>query len=162
MSWPSRFDAVIAAPFGGIGVRTDEGMVAEMVYLPHSVAPLAPADRLANLVATQIAAYLADPEFVFDLPLASRGSAFQQRVWRTIARIPSGSTRTYGELARVVRSAPRAVGQACGANWFSLVVPCHRVLAAGGIGGFGQRAADDFRLGIKRWLLRHERAAGYA
>ena len=65
-------------------------------------------------------------------------------------------------MARKLRSAPRAVGQACGANWFSLAIPCHRVLAAGGLGGFGRHDAESFYLGVKRWLLRHEGVAGYA
>jgi len=156
------FDAVIAAPFGGLGVRVESGALTELVYLPASFRPQAPKNALARRVVGQISGYLADPNFVFDLPLAVRGSVFQQRVWRAIAGIPAGSTRTYGALAKLVRSAPRAVGQACGANWFPLVIPCHRVLAAGGIGGFGGGETDGFHLAVKRWLLRHEGVAGYA
>ncbi|MET0964601.1 MAG: methylated-DNA--[protein]-cysteine S-methyltransferase, partial [Noviherbaspirillum sp.] len=99
----------------------------------------------------------AEPDFRFELPLATVGTGFQQRVWSAIAAIPRGSVRTYGGIARLLGSAPRAVGQACGANWFPLVVPCHRVVAAGGLGGFSN--SDDaagFHLGVKRWLLAHE------
>ena len=159
---PLHFDAVVAAPFGGIGVRIAEDAVAELVYLPASMAAVVPRSSLAKLVAAQLEAYLADFRFRFDLPLAVRGSVFQQRVWRAIASIPAGSAMTYGQVARQIQSAPRAVGQACGANWFPLVVPCHRVLAAGGIGGFASHADDGFHLGVKRWLLRHEKVAGYA
>ena len=157
-----RFDAVVRAPFGGIGVRVAGGAVTELVYLPPSVKPLAAPAGLARQAASQIQAYLADAAFGFDLPLAPRGSDFQQTVWRVIAAIPAGSTLTYGEVARRIRSAPRAVGQACGANWFPLVVPCHRVLAAGGIGGFARHDGNGFHLDVKRWLLCHEKVPGYA
>jgi methylated-DNA-[protein]-cysteine S-methyltransferase len=99
-----------------------------------------------------------DPQFRFDLPLASHGTLFQRRVWGKIAAIRAGRTRSYGELARELRSAPRAVGQACGANPLPLVVPCHRVLAAAGIGGFAH-CEGGFHLSVKRWLLAHEGAA---
>ena len=75
-----------------------------------------------------------------------------------ISAIEAGRTRSYGELARELRSAARAVGQACGANPLPLVVPCHRVLAAGGIGGFAH-SEGGFLLEVKRWLLAHEGAA---
>jgi methylated-DNA-[protein]-cysteine S-methyltransferase len=78
-------------------------------------------------------------------------------VWAGIASIVSGKTLSYGELAARVRSGPRAVGNACGANPFPVVVPCHRVLAAGGqLGGFA-RQRGGFLLEVKRWLLAHER-----
>jgi methylated-DNA-[protein]-cysteine S-methyltransferase len=75
-------------------------------------------------------------------------------------RIAAGKTRTYGELAAELRSSARAVGGACGANPIPVVVPCHRVIAAGGaIGGFMGARSEGFELGIKRWLLEHEGAA---
>ena len=102
------------------------------------------------------------PIIVFDLPLAASGSAYQQRVWAAIAGIPRGQVRTYGDVARLIGSAPRAVGQACGANWFPVVIPCHRVTAAGGLGGFAHHDdATGFHLGVKRWLLAHEGVAAY-
>lgn len=156
------FDAVIAAPFGGIGVRIAAGVVAEIVYLPASIPQQAPRSALAGRVARQVRAYLKDPDKRFDLPLAERGTAFQQRVWRAVAALRSGETATYGAIARTIASGPRAVGQACGANWFPLVIPCHRVLASGGIGGFSQHDDDGFHLGVKRWLLAHEGVRGYA
>ncbi len=127
------FDAVVKAPFGGIGIRIDAGSVSEAVYLPASMLPALgsrPARHaLAKEAVAQIKRYWNDPSFGFDLPLATRGTAFQQNVWRAISAIPSGATLSYGAIARTLRSGPRAVGGACGANWFSLIVPCHRVLA---------------------------------
>jgi methylated-DNA-[protein]-cysteine S-methyltransferase len=101
-------------------------------------------------------AYLNDPAFAFDLPLRPAGTPFQRRVWAEIATIPSGETHTYGQLAISLKNAPRAVGQACGANPYPVVVPCHRVVATGGrLGGFA-RERGGFLLDVKRWLLQHE------
>ena len=61
-------------------------------------------------------------------------------------------------IARGLQSMPRAVGQACGQNWFPIVIPCHRVVAANGLGGFAHHGEEGFHLGVKRWLLRHEGA----
>lgn len=83
---------------------------------------------------------------------------FRRSVWAKIAAIGPGRTRSYGEIARELGSAPRAVGQACGANPLPLVIPCHRVVASGGIGGFAHHEAG-FYLSVKRWLLSHEGAA---
>ena len=151
-----RFDAVVAAPFGGIGVIVKDGEVSETLYLPKSIKPQAPKSPLAREVVRQVRAYLKDPSHKFDLPLAERGSQFQRRVWREIADIPSGETLSYGDVARRIQSGPHAVGGACGANWFSLIIPCHRVLAANGIGGFGDAGEEGNYLTIKRWLLAHE------
>ncbi len=73
----------------------------------------------------------------FDLPLAGRGTPFQQSVWKMMRAIPFGETATYGGMAMALGSGPRAVGMACGRNPLPIVVPCHRVLASGGKeGGF--------------------------
>ncbi len=157
----AHFSAIVGAPFGGIGIRTECGSVSEIVYLPPHFGEKAATDAVAEAAAQQVAAYLQDPDFVFTLPLAAVGSAFQQRVWTAISAIPRGNVQTYGQVAKLVGSAPRAVGQACGANWFPLVIPCHRVLAAGGLGGFSNHDEENgFHLGVKRWLLAHEGAKG--
>ncbi|MFJ3044590.1 methylated-DNA--[protein]-cysteine S-methyltransferase [Herbaspirillum chlorophenolicum] len=156
------FAAVVHTPFGGMGIRTEAGVVREMVYLPRHFAEKEATDPLAAKAAKQIARYLKDPEFRFKLPVADAGSEFQKRVWHAISEIPSGQVLTYGDIARRIKSAPRAVGQACGANWYPLIVPCHRVTAAGGLGGFSHHDdVDGFYLNVKRWLLKHEGVTGY-
>lgn len=151
------FSAIVETPFGAIGIRTEAGLVRELVYLPSDFDAKAPTDQLADQTAFQVERYLCDPDFCFDLPLAQVGTEFQHKVWNVIAAIPRGDVLTYGEVAKLIRSAPRAVGQACGANWFPLVIPCHRVTAAGGLGGFSHHDDETgFHLGVKRWLLRHE------
>jgi methylated-DNA-[protein]-cysteine S-methyltransferase len=153
------FSAIVAAPFGAIGIRTEGERVREMVYLQPRFEEKSPDNAVAELAARQVEQYLLDPDFRFDLPLFEAGSAFQKRVWGAISAIPRGSVLTYGRIARDIGSAPRAVGQACGANWFPLVIPCHRVTAAGGLGGFSNNDDENgFHLAVKRWLLRHEGA----
>lgn len=155
------FDAVVAAPGFALGVRCSETQVTEIRFLPptEEIQPLSP---LAQEAVRQLRAYLVDPAFRFALPLAPAGTPFRNRVWQAIAAIPMGRPATYGELARQLASAPRAVGQACGDNPYPVVVPCHRVVAAdGGLGGFAH-SRDGLLPGIKRWLLEHEGWQGLA
>jgi len=151
----SQYQAVVSAPGFSIGVRCDETEIHGIDYLEPR-ADTAPSNALAFEAARQLKAYLADADFAIELPLRPSGTAFQRRVWAQISAIPNHQTRTYGELAKTLHNAPRAVGQACGANPFPLVVPCHRVVATGGgLGGFA-RQRGGFLLDIKRWLLVHE------
>jgi methylated-DNA-[protein]-cysteine S-methyltransferase len=149
------FRAIVAAPVFCLGVSCDETEILGLKFLPPC-AERAPENALAAEAARQLRAYLADAACAISLPLRPAGTRFQRRVWDEIARIPNRQTRSYGELAQLVKSAPRAVGQACGANPYPLAVPCHRVLAAGGgLGGFA-RQGGEFFLTVKRWLLAHE------
>jgi methylated-DNA-[protein]-cysteine S-methyltransferase len=150
------YAAKLRTPFAVLGVRTDGRAVTRVTYLPRDERAQAPTDEIAEEVARELERYLADPEFRFTVPLALAGTPFQRRVWQAIEAIPPGQSRTYGEVARMVRSAPRAVGQACGANRIALIIPCHRVVGAlGSLGGF-MNADDGDPLAVKRWLLRHE------
>lgn len=153
------FDGVHATPYGRMGIRTANEALTELVFLPLSRRTVAAQSRLAKEACRQIDTFIADPDFRFDLPLTHLGTPFQRRVWDAIAAISRGRTRTYGDIARDIASAPRAVGQACGANFFPLVIPCHRVVAAAGLGGFAHHDGG-YHLQAKRWLLAHE-AAGY-
>ena len=155
---PETFEAILLTPFAALGIRTGDDRVEEIVFLPSRGSALAPRNRLAERVCAQIERYVGDPGYRFDLPVGARGTKFQHRVWRRIAAIGAGHTRSYGEIARELASSPRAVGQACGANPLPLIVPCHRVLAAGGIGGFAHHRGG-FPLSVKRWLLAHEGVA---
>lgn len=156
------FSAIVEAPFGALGIRTEAGVLRELVYLPRSFNEKAPADALSERAARQIERYLEDADFRFELPLPAVGTEFQRRVWGAISSIPRGEVLTYGQVAKLIRSAPRAVGQACGANWFPLIIPCHRVTATGGLGGFSNHDDETgFHIGVKRWLLIHEGVKGY-
>ncbi len=154
---PEIFDARLATPFAVLGIRTAGELLTGIEYLPRGVATLAPVNKFAAKVCRQIEKYLDDPEFGFALPFEYRGTPFQRRVWQAVHAIPSGRTLTYLEVARQLKSAPRPVGGACGANRIPLVIPCHRVVASGGIGGF-MHARGGEPIKIKQWLLKHENA----
>lgn len=155
------WSAVYALDFGRIGLIERDDRIVELVYLPGDTAPLAPLTALGREVGAQLRAYCRDPDHRFDLPLHDAGTEFQRRVWQLLRDIPRGRVLRYGEAAQQLGSAARAVGQACRANPFPPLVPCHRIVAAGGLGGFAGAAADpdDERLHVKRWLLRHEGVA---
>lgn len=153
----AAFDAVVAAPFGALGVRASGAVVQEIVFL-ESGPPMAARTEAAAAAVRQIGAYLDDPRYEFDLPLAPSGTPFRRRVWSAICAIACGRTRTYGQIAADLGSAARAVGQACGDNPLPLVVPCHRVVAANGPGGFAH-SGSGFHQIIKQWLLAHEARA---
>lgn len=167
LMFPENYFCVsFATPFGAMGVRTEAGQISACLYLPEAVfkrQQVAAKNELAERAMQQLLAYCADPDFVFDLPLKPAGTTFQQRVWQAIAAIPRGQVLTYGVVAKGLRSAPRAVGQACGANPYPLIIPCHRVTAAQGLGGFAH--SDDqqgYFLQVKRWLLQHEQVPAYS
>ena len=152
---PDLYQAIVAAPGFCIGVRSDESEVHALEYL-EPCPEIPPKNALAAETVRQVQAYLVNADSDFSLPLRPSGTSFQRRVWEQIAAIPKHQTRTYGELAKALHNAPRAVGQACGANPFPLIVPCHRVIARnGGLGGFA-RHGGGFLLDVKRWLLAHE------
>lgn len=149
------YHAKLQTPFAVLGIRTLSERVTDIDYLPHGIAPLAPLNRIAERACREIERYIDDPQYMPRLPFQYTGTAFQCSVWKKISAIRSGHTLTYNDIARMLRTAPRPVGGACGANRLPIVIPCHRVLAAHGIGGF-MRGSGEQALDIKRWLLRHE------
>ena len=157
----SDFQACLKAPFATLGISTDATHVTGIRFLAPGTPARAPKrDSIAFLACVQIQSYLDDPAFAFDLPLRLAGTHHRLAVWEAMQRIPAGRTRSYGEVAAELRSSPRAVGGACGANPIPLVVPCHRIIAANRrIGGFMGARAEGFELSVKRWLLEHEGAA---
>nr|WP_114689212.1 methylated-DNA--[protein]-cysteine S-methyltransferase [Polynucleobacter necessarius] len=153
---------VISAPFGRLGILTElvDGslMLSKIDYLPVDAKLVTPKNQLAKEVARQCKEYFKDPSWQFDLPIKPVGTEHQKKVWASIQEIPVGKTKTYGELAKKIKSGPRAVGTACGANPYPLIAPCHRVVSAQGIGGFMKENAPGLYRQIKRCLLKHEGA----
>jgi len=151
------YSAVLSAPGFSIGICCSDDEITAIDYLEPQM-EIAPKAPLAKDAVRQLRAWLKNPGFEFGLPLAPAGTHFQRRVWEQIAAIPAGQTRSYGEVAAAIHSGPRAVGNACGANPYPIVVPCHRVVGANqGLGGFA-RQRGGFLLDIKKWLLQHEHA----
>lgn len=122
----THYQAIVAAPGFALGVQCNDDEVTGIEFL-ESRDEQAPTTPLAAETMRQLQAWLADPTFIFGLLLRPAGTIFQRRVWNEISAIPLGETETYGALAKNLKKAPRAVCQACGANPYPLVVPCHRV-----------------------------------
>lgn len=154
---PREFDACFPTPVCVLGIRTDGDVVTEIVFLPRLARLQDPVSGMAQRVCDQLERYLDDPEFKFNLRFKRVGTAHQQAVWSQMRKIRPGRTMSYGEIATRLDSGPRAVGQACGANPLVVVIPCHRVVARAGLGGFSHRDRG-FPLTVKRWLLNHEHA----
>lgn len=158
--------AIIEVPFGVILIENSGDLFSittankiENIHINqiHNVDQENP--TLQKLCA-EIQAYLTNKHAGFsaiDVANAQSGTPFQQKVWQAICQIPLGQTQTYSEIAKKVGSGPRAVANACGANQLPILVPCHRVVAKNGLGGFMQGA--DGGLAIKKWLLKHEGVA---
>lgn len=150
----------ITGPLGPLWIEVEAGALTRLAFVgerelrPHKGSG-ADAGPLFTEIGAQLDAYFAGRLRAFDLPLAPRGTPFQEQVWRALARIPYGVTCSYAELAaRVGRpSGARAIGAANGRNPIAIVLPCHRVIgASGGLTGYAGG------LGRKAWLLAHEGA----
>ena len=150
------YEAVVPLPIGSwqAGIRTDGHAVIEIDFIDEEF-ERTPPSRVATEAAQQLQRYVDNSQWRFTLALKLKGTPFQQRVWAALQMLPPGETRSYGELARRLNSAARAVGGACRANPIAIMIPCHRVVAARGLGGFSGATAGPELL-LKQWLLEHE------
>lgn len=156
------FTVSIPSPFGTLSGTVGEGKIFALSLAASDAAfpqdaPSTEDRRTVELLCTQLDEYFSGRRRVFDLPLCLHGTGFQLAVWNAMRRIPYGEVRTYGEVAWMAGypRAARAVGNACNRNPVLLLVPCHRVVASDGIGGFAHRTD------IKRALLRLEGNTAY-
>jgi len=149
-----EYDAVISTPFGGLGIKLQDSKLNEVEFIYHPVQETVNS-TYAKSIATQFKEYFLDPRRSFDCKLEIQGTEFQQRVWESLRKIPLGQVRTYGDLAKELNSSARAVGNACRRNPVPLVVPCHRVVAKNGLGGFAGFTAGQ-TVNAKQWLLNFE------
>lgn len=152
------YDAILVAPMCRLGARFTGEALTALDFLPPDAPATAVLDARARQLARELDAYWQNPAHPFDLLFVPQGTSFQLRVWHALMTIPAGRPTTYGALARQLGTAARAVGQACGANPLPILVPCHRVVAASGLGGF-MHAASGAPLDVKAWLLAHESRA---
>ncbi len=143
----------VASPFGPLTLEIEGGAITGLDWGDSGELP---ESDLARAVARQLAAYFAQELQNFDLPLAPRVTPAQARFDAAMAAIPYGETRTYGELARALGIPAQAAGQHCGANRIAILIPCHRVLGTGGLGGYSGRGGVETKVA----LLRLEGAAG--
>ena len=158
MNGSGAYQMIIATPLGRIGIRMNDKAVSALDYLPADTREQPAVDAATEAVAVQLMAYFRDPHTSLTVSLAPAGSAFQQRVWTALQTIATGVVLSYGELARQLGTAARAIGGACRSNPIPILIPCHRVVSRQGLGGYAGEVEGD-PLAIKRWLLRHEGVA---
>lgn len=151
-----EYHAKLATPFAVLGITIQDVKLTGIDFLPLAIPPVPPQDAVSREVCNQLERYLHNPASNFSLPLVLVGTEFQKRVWGELLAIPCGATISYTELAQRVGSGARAVANACGANNVPIIIPCHRVVAKHGLGGF-MRGREANSLSIKQWLLAHER-----
>jgi methylated-DNA-[protein]-cysteine S-methyltransferase len=149
------YDAIVPAPVCRLGACFAGDALTRLDFLPVDTPASSQMDTRAIHLAHELEAYWNNPAHLFDLRFTPLGTPFQLRVWHALENIPSGQPTTYGALAKRLGTAARAVGQACGSNPLPIVIPCHRVVAASGLGGF-MHASTGAPLDIKAWLLAHE------
>jgi methylated-DNA-[protein]-cysteine S-methyltransferase len=147
-------EVIINAPFGAVSINIQNECVIGVTLFPTQRTVRDIDGLFAQNLKKQIAQYFQNADARIKLPFKVAGTQFQQRVWKAISAIPVGQVLTYSELAHEVGSGPRAVANACGANKLPLLIPCHRVVAKSGLGGFMQSVPDGLK--IKEWLLAHE------
>jgi methylated-DNA-[protein]-cysteine S-methyltransferase len=149
------FDAVIDSPVGRLGIQMQGKAISRLVFLSGRHRLIEADTDQASDVLYSLKAYFENPGQKPDVAVQLSGTPFQHRVWQGLSSIPVGKIMTYGALAARLRSSARAVGNACRRNPVPIVVPCHRIVAGNGLGGF----AGDSRgrlVSVKRWLLEHE------
>lgn len=147
------YTSVMDSPIGKLGIKMDEKHLAAVQILPPETKLIKNAS--AKEIEAELLAYFENPEHQFNVSTSIKGTPFQIRVWKMLQKIASGSTLTYGDIAKALESGPRAVGQACRRNPLLLIVPCHRVVHSQHLGGFAGQIAGHFT-DAKKWLLEHE------
>ncbi len=152
MPEPAPITKIVESPVGRLSITEHGGALVRIAWTDREAddprAQLGETSLLAR-AAKQLDEYFTGARRDFDLPLAPRGTAFQRRVWTEMVRIPYGATASYGALAGKTGTVARAVGGACGANPIPIVIPCHRVVGAGGtLGGFSGGAGVATKLAL--------------
>ena len=147
--------AYFNTPFTGLKISQQDNQLSEIDFVSAVENESLVNDVFLLNVLEQISHYLESADYHFNLPMNPQGTEFQKRVWEYLCQIPTGQVRTYGEVAKDLETSARAVGNACRANPIPLIVPCHRVISAQGIGGFAWQTQGQ-RISIKRQLLAHE------
>jgi methylated-DNA-[protein]-cysteine S-methyltransferase len=152
------YDAILSAPMCRLGACFNGDALTRLDFLALDASTTKKSDARVRHLARELDAYWDNATHPFDLSFVPQGTPFQLRVWQALMRIPAGQPVTYGALAKQLGTAARAVGQACGSNPLPILIPCHRVVAANGLGGF-MHASAGAPLDVKSWLLKHEKDA---
>ena len=148
----------ISSPLGNLILLANNNKITELKLFSKKSKPNS---NMINTLFTdtkkQLENYFQNPKYKFNLPLNITGTPFQKIVWQALTKIPCGTTKTYGELAKELNTSARAIGNACRKNPLPIIIPCHRIVAKNGIGGFAGKTQGK-NIAIKKWLLAHEGA----
>lgn len=150
-----------SSQIGQLLLQFDEGVLTKLLFNQDSLQTRNNDNeehhikKVSARVVDQLSSYFLAPKKFENIPFRLIGTEFQRRVWSELQNIPLGETRTYGQIAEIVKSSPRAVGNACRNNPILIIIPCHRVVSTTGIGGFSGEQSGE-KINIKRWLLAHE------
>lgn len=148
---------IVITPIGRILLQASDthiNSVELLINRVHSEYQLTGSAIIEDAV-KQLSSYFRDPQHQWSLPLTEQGTLFQRKVWRYLQTIPQGETRTYSDVADELGTSARAVGNACRANPYAIVIPCHRVVSRSGIGGYYGKSEGN-EINVKQWLLDHE------
>ena len=157
-----RYQAVIVSPLPNkscLGLRLQAGKLTSIDFLGPSCTPFVPEEEGVERAVSWLQHYFLHDSSAGQIPFQLQGTPFQKRVWQELLRIPYGQVMRYGELAKILGSSARAVAGACRANPIPILIPCHRVVAANGPGGYMGETGGE-ALAIKQWLLHHEGYVG--
>ena len=139
-----------SSKFGWISAIEEKGKITEIKFLKTKNVGKS---RILKKLKKMINKYFSKRKTSFNLPLETNGSLLQKKIWKELIKIPYGKTKSYGEIAQIVKTSPRYVGNVCGQSKHLLVVPCHRVIRTDGtLGGFSSSGG----LGLKKRLLNLE------
>lgn len=154
--------AYLDTPVGRLAIAGDGQAITKVRWVAPDVGDpqAAASDLIVEEARRQLRAYFERQLKIFDLPLLPKGTEAEKKIWQVMRNIPYGGTMTYGEMTVAVGGDPKAgdardIGKACGANPIPVIIPCHRVMAAGGrMGGYSGRGGTE----TKRKLLAFEGA----
>ncbi len=152
----SPYLAILSSPLGKLGLIAKDEKLSKIDFLPATSQPYIH-DQLGKQFAKEFERYFANSKHRFQLATQLEGTPFQLQVWQALQKIPHGETWTYGQLAKKLQTAPRAIGQACRTNPIPIIIPCHRIVAANHLGGYSGHVKGRF-MNVKTWLLQHEDA----
>lgn len=152
-----HFNTIIESPIGKLGIKTENKKLAVIHFVSSNTKLSIPKDNFAEKIVAQLQHYFKNPQHRFNLPFDFVGTEFQQQVWQAMCNIPVGNVLSYGQLAKQLKTSPRAVGNACRTNLIPIIIPCHRIVATNHLGGFAGNMKGKM-IDIKTWLLKHESA----
>lgn len=145
------YSAIIQTPIGKLGICTVAQQLSRLDFLVDHTPLINPKEKTSKLIINELNQYFKNSSFQFNIPYYLQGTPFQKRVWDALSDLPMQKTMSYGALAKKLNTSARAIGSACRTNPIPILIPCHRIVAQRGLGGYKGK-----KLFIKKWLLNHE------